>query len=68
MFPFDAMPEPAQWLGELLPLIHFVRIARAILLRGARLSSQLDEVAALFLFFVVGLALATAIFRKEVAK
>jgi ABC-2 type transport system permease protein len=68
MFPFDAMPEPAQWLGELLPLTHFVRIARAILLRGAGLGSQLGEVGALFLFFVVGLALATVVFRKEVAK
>lgn len=68
MFPFDAMPEPAQWVGELLPLTHFVRIVKAILLRGASLSTQLDELAALLLFFVVGLAAATAVFRKEVAR
>jgi ABC-2 type transport system permease protein len=35
MFPFQGMPRWAQWLGECLPLTHFVRIARGIMLRGA---------------------------------
>ncbi|MGZ9021331.1 MAG: ABC transporter permease [Rhodoplanes sp.] len=34
MFPFRGMPEWAQWLGELLPLTHFLRIVRGILLKG----------------------------------
>ncbi len=35
MFPFEAMPVPAQWIGEVLPLTHFLRIVRGILLKGA---------------------------------
>ncbi|MGH6961525.1 MAG: ABC transporter permease, partial [Dongiaceae bacterium] len=34
MFPFRGMPDWAQWLGELLPLTHFLRIVRGILLKG----------------------------------
>ena len=34
MFPFRGMPEWAQWLGEILPLTHFLRIVRGILLKG----------------------------------
>ena len=35
MFPFRGMPEWAQWLGEVLPLTHFLRIVRGILLKGS---------------------------------
>lgn len=35
MFPFEAMPKPAQFMSELLPLTHFLRIVRAITLRGS---------------------------------
>ncbi len=65
MFPFGAMPKPAQWLGELLPLTHYVRISRGILLRGAGLDAHLFEVAALLLFVVAFLAIATRLFKKE---
>jgi len=34
MFPFRGMPVWAQWLGEALPLTHFLRIVRGILLKG----------------------------------
>jgi ABC-2 type transport system permease protein len=34
MFPFRGMPEWAQWLGKVLPLTHFLRILRGILLKG----------------------------------
>jgi len=34
MFPFRGMPQWAQWLGEVLPLTHFLRIVRGILLKG----------------------------------
>ena len=34
MFPFRGMPEWAQWLGEVLPLTHFLRILRGVLLKG----------------------------------
>src|SRR5207302_1147759 len=34
LFPFRGMPHWAQWLGELLPLTHFLRIVRGLLLKG----------------------------------
>src|SRR6267143_1110081 len=38
MFPFAGMPNWAQWIGECLPLTHYVRIVRAIMLKGASLA------------------------------
>jgi ABC-2 type transport system permease protein len=35
MFPFAGMPTWAQWIGEALPLTHYLRIVRAIMLKGA---------------------------------
>ena len=66
MFPFEAMPRPAQWIGSVLPLTHFLRIARGILLKGASLGSLLDEVAAIALFGAVTLALAVRTFTKRI--
>src|SRR5882724_3926986 len=37
MFPFAGMPDWAQWIGEALPLTHYIRIVRAIMLKGATL-------------------------------
>ena len=38
MFPFAGMPVWAQWIGEFLPLTHYLRIVRAIMLKGATIS------------------------------
>ena len=38
MFPFAGMPAWAQWIGEALPLTHYLRIVRAIMLKGATLA------------------------------
>ena len=38
MFPFAGMPLWAQWIGEALPLTHFIRIVRAIMLKGSTLA------------------------------
>jgi ABC-2 type transport system permease protein len=65
MFPYEAMPEPAQWLGELLPLTHYNRLCRAILLRGATVWELPGELFALTLLFALGLAAATRLFRKR---
>lgn len=65
MFPFEAMPRPAQWLGELLPLTHFLRIVRGILLKGARLETLASEVAAIAAFALVALAVSVTLFRKR---
>jgi ABC-2 type transport system permease protein len=64
MFSFEAMPRPAQWLGELLPLTHYIRVCRAIMLRGTPLWDLGGEMVALTLFFAAGLAAATRLFHK----
>jgi ABC-2 type transport system permease protein len=65
MFPFEAMPVPAQWIGACLPLTHFLRIVRGILLKGAPIESLLGEIAAIAAFFVVALTIAVLTFRKR---
>jgi ABC-2 type transport system permease protein len=67
MFPFNAMPRPAQWLGELLPMTHYARMTRGILLRGSGLGDHFADTGALLLFLVVTLLLATRLFKKEIS-
>ncbi len=65
MFPFDGMPKPAQFVSQLLPLTHFVRIVRGIILRGASLGELLHELWPLAAFFAVTVTIAVARFRKR---
>ena len=58
MFPFEGMPRPAQWFAEILPLTHFVRLSRGIMLRGADLSSLWPELLALGVFSAAVLGVA----------
>ncbi|MFM7272449.1 MAG: ABC transporter permease, partial [Gammaproteobacteria bacterium] len=64
MFPFRGMPEWAQGIGELLPLTHFLRIVRAIMLKGAELPDVLPHVPPLLAFLLVVAGLALARFRR----
>jgi ABC-2 type transport system permease protein len=68
MFPFDSMPELAQGVGELLPLTHFVRISRAIVVRGARLGELSADLWPLAAFLAVTLALAVVRIRKRLGR
>ena len=65
MFPFAGMPVVIQWLAELLPLTHFLRLIRGIMLRGAHLLELWPDVVALLGFTVVMMALAIGRFRKR---
>ncbi len=65
MFPFDGMPGPAQAIAEALPLTHFVRMVRAIVLRGAGLGDLWPEIQALLLFFGIVMTLAVLRFHKR---
>jgi len=67
MFPFEAMPRPAQWIGEFLPLTHFLRVVRGILMKGAPIEALRAEVAAIVAFLFAALLLAIASFRKRLA-
>jgi ABC-2 type transport system permease protein len=65
MFPFDGMPRAAQYVAELLPLTHFVRLIRGIMLRGAELSELLSEIWALTAFMLITLGVAMLRFKKR---
>jgi len=65
MFPFEGMPIVAQHIAEVLPLTHFVRLARGIILRGAGIGELMPEIQALLVFFGVAMTLAVLRFRKR---
>ena len=65
MFPFSSMPAPAQWIGETLPLTHFIRASRGILLRGSSLFEHIPEIFAMLLFSIIGFFMATKLFKKR---
>jgi ABC-2 type transport system permease protein len=64
MFPFRGMPPWAQGLGELLPLTHFLRAVRAIMLKGAGLSDIAGNLWPMALFLLVVGAVALKRYRS----
>jgi ABC-2 type transport system permease protein len=64
LFPFAGMPAWARWVGETLPLTHFVRIVRAIMLKGASLSLLQIDVAALAGLMLIAMTIAVLRFRR----
>lgn len=64
MFPFRGMPRWAQYLGEALPLTHFLRIVRGIMLKGHELGQVLPSLWPLLAFLFVAGALALARYRQ----
>lgn len=65
MFPFEAMPKPAQLLSTALPLTHFLRIVRAITLKGGDFSDVHGELVWLSGILVVLVTLSSLRFRKK---
>ena len=64
LFPFRGMPLWAQAVGEVLPLTHFMRIARGILLKGNGLWDILPEVWPIALFAAVALTIGVKRYRQ----
>jgi ABC-2 type transport system permease protein len=64
LFPFRGMPVWAQTIGEILPLTHFVRIARAIMLKGSGAVDLVFDTTALGLFALLAMGIAVARFRQ----
>jgi ABC-2 type transport system permease protein len=64
MFPFRGMPDWAQILGETLPLTHFLRIVRGILLKGNGLADIAWEIWPMALFTAVALAIGVKRFHR----
>jgi len=63
MFPFSGMPAWAQYLGEIFPLTHFLRVVRAVMLKGASFSDVSFEFSMLCLFVPIYGLLALLRFR-----
>lgn len=64
MFPFAGMPKWAQWVSELLPLTHFVRIVRAIMLKGSTLGDLQTDALALAGLMLIAMVVAVTRFRR----
>ena len=64
MFPFRGMPVWAQYLGELFPLTHFLRIVRAVMLKGADFAAIAQPMFGLMAFTVVFAMIALLRFRR----
>lgn len=64
LFPFAGMPVWAQWIGEALPLTHFLRIVRSIMLKGSSLSDLRYDAIAMFILMLVAMGIAVTRFRR----
>lgn len=64
MFPFRAMPMWAQTIGEILPLTHFLRIVRGILLKGNSMSQLAQELWPMLAFLLVAGFIALKRYRQ----
>ena len=64
MFPFRGMPMWAQVIGEVLPLTHFLRVVRGIMLKGAGFGDLRMELAAISVFMIVVVLLAMVRYKR----
>ncbi len=64
MFPFAGMPLWAQWIGEALPLTHYLRIVRAIMLKGASVSELRYDATAMAVLMLIAMTIAVTRFRR----
>ena len=64
MFPFRGMPNWAQYIGQALPLTHFLRIVRGVLLKGNGWSEIVPEAWPIAVFMLVVIAIGLRFFRS----
>lgn len=65
MFPYEGMPALAQWIAEALPVTHFIRLTRGIVLRAAELTDLWPDLLWLACFTLIGLLVAAKRFKKR---
>jgi ABC-2 type transport system permease protein len=66
MFPREAMPPFAQWLGAIFPITYYLRVLRGILLKGVGMDALWRDTLALTVFAVVLLAFSVRRFQKNI--
>ncbi len=64
MFPFAGMPFWAQWVGEALPLTHYLRIVRAIMLKGSSIFDLHYDTLAMLVLMLIAMIIAVTRFRR----
>ena len=64
MFPFAGMPGWAQWIGECLPLTHYIRIVRGIMLKGSNIFDLQQEGLWLTGLMLIAMTIAVRRFRQ----
>src|ERR1700690_2430009 len=64
MFPFAGMPVWAQYISEALPLTHYLRIVRSIMLKGSSVADLRYDAVALFVLMLVAMTIAVTRFRR----
>ncbi len=64
LFPFAGMPRWAQWVGEVLPLTHYLRITRSIMLKGSSVADLRYDALALSVLMLVAMTIAVTRFRR----
>jgi ABC-2 type transport system permease protein len=65
MFPFAGMPKAVQWIAEVLPMTHFMRLIRGVVLRGADLADLIGELLILGVFILITMSIAIKRFQKR---
>jgi ABC-2 type transport system permease protein len=64
MFPFRGMPTWAQWLGEAIPLTHFLRVVRGVMLKGGGFPEVINNTWPLAVFWLVVATIALVRYRR----
>ncbi|NDV19102.1 ABC transporter permease [Pseudodesulfovibrio sp. JC047] len=64
MFPFRGMPQWAQYLGSVLPLTHYLRLIRGILLKGNTFQESIPHVWPILVFWIIIVAIGLKRYRR----
>jgi ABC-2 type transport system permease protein len=67
VFPLSSLPAPLQVISRILPATHFIKISRAIIIRGASFMDLWENVVALLIISAVLIAASTRSFQKTIS-
>jgi ABC-2 type transport system permease protein len=65
IYPREPMPTVVRWVGNLIPLTYFVRIARGVITKGVGVALLWSDVAALAFYTVLVMVLAAVTFKRR---
>ncbi|MBV1703103.1 MAG: ABC transporter permease [Hyphomicrobiales bacterium] len=63
-FPFSGMPAWAQWIGEMLPTTHIIRVVRGILLKGSSFDQIINDLWPIALFALAAIFVSVSFYRE----